>query len=40
MTTKPVWHMILKGILYTEEEDKHNQEYKGKNKFHYAMISK
>jgi hypothetical protein len=34
MTTKPVLQKILKGILYTKEEGKHNHEDMGKNKPH------
>jgi hypothetical protein len=33
MTTKPALQRILKGILHTEEEDKHNHKNMGKNKF-------
>jgi hypothetical protein len=32
MTTKLILQKILKGILQTEKEDKHNQENMGKNK--------
>jgi hypothetical protein len=31
-TTKSALHKILKGILHTEEEDKHNQENMGKTR--------
>jgi hypothetical protein len=31
MTTKPVLQIILIGLLYREDEDKHNQENMGKN---------
>jgi hypothetical protein len=31
MTTKPALQKILKGILHTDKEDKHNQENVGKN---------
>jgi hypothetical protein len=31
MTTKPSQQKILKGILQTEEEDKHNHHNMGKN---------
>jgi hypothetical protein len=34
MTTKPVLQKILKRILHTEKEDKHNYENMGKNKSH------
>jgi hypothetical protein len=29
MTTKPLLQKILKGILYTEDENKHNHERMG-----------
>jgi hypothetical protein len=32
MTIKPALKKISKGILHTEEEDKHNHEKTGKNK--------
>jgi hypothetical protein len=32
MTSKPALQKILKGIIHTEEEDKHNQEDRGKIK--------
>jgi nucleoside diphosphate kinase len=32
MTSKPALQKILKGILYTEEGDKHNHENMGMNK--------
>jgi hypothetical protein len=34
MITKPGLESILKKILHREEEDKHNNENTGKNKFH------
>jgi hypothetical protein len=34
MTTRLVLQKILKGILHTEEENKHNCENTGKNKSH------
>jgi hypothetical protein len=34
MTTKPVLQKILKGILHTEGEDKHDHKNTGENKFH------
>jgi hypothetical protein len=34
MTTKPELMRLLKIYLHTEEEDKHNHDNKGKNKFH------
>jgi hypothetical protein len=34
MTTKPALQIILKGILYIEEEDRHIQENARKNKPH------
>jgi hypothetical protein len=34
MTTKPVLQKILKGILHTEDEDKHNHKRMGINKSH------
>jgi hypothetical protein len=34
MTTNPELQKILKGILHTEKEDKHNHEKTEKNKSH------
>jgi hypothetical protein len=34
MTTKPLFQKILKGILYTEDENKENQEETGSIKLH------
>jgi hypothetical protein len=36
MTTKTVLQIILKGLLHTEEEDKHNHRNKGRTKSHYT----
>jgi hypothetical protein len=36
MTTTSVIQKILKGILHTEEEDKHNQENIGRNKSYWT----
>jgi hypothetical protein len=36
MHTKPALQKILKEILYTEEEDKHNSENMGKDKSHHV----
>jgi hypothetical protein len=33
MTTKPALQKILKGMLHIQENNKHNQEKTGKNKF-------
>jgi hypothetical protein len=39
-TTKPVLQMILKGILHTEEENKHKHENIEKNKSHFLAHCK